>query len=130
MNVIDIYRAFHPKTKQKNTHGNVLTDKWILCKEHGIPMIQFMEHLKLKRKEDQRVDASALLRRGTKIIKGSRGWEGLVSMRRGGGEKEGKNQYGKRWRRCTEGQEFEQSCVSMGDGELGLATKKSQMPGK
>ena len=46
--------------------------------------------MKLKRKEDQRVDASVLLRRGTKIIKGSRGWEGLGKKRGGGGEKEGK----------------------------------------
>ena len=33
--------------------------------------------MKLKRKEDQRVDASVLLRRGNKIIKGSRGSEEL-----------------------------------------------------
>ena len=45
--------------------------------------------MKLKRKEDQRVDASVLLRRGNKIIKGSRGWEGLGRKRRGGGDKEG-----------------------------------------
>jgi hypothetical protein len=32
-----------------------------------------MDHKKLKRKEDQRVDVSVLLRRGNKIIKGSRG---------------------------------------------------------
>ena len=38
--------------------------------------------------------------------------------------------YGRRWRRCTEGQEIEQRCVAMGDGELGVATRKSQMPGK
>ena len=55
-------------------------------------MIQLMDHMKLKRKEDQRVDASVLLRRGNKIIKGSRGWEGLGRKRRGGGEKEGQNQ--------------------------------------
>jgi hypothetical protein len=36
-----------------------------------------MEHMKFKRKKDQGVDASVLLRRGNKIIKGSRGWEGL-----------------------------------------------------
>ena len=48
-----------------------------------------MDHMKLKRKEDQRVDASVLLRRGNKIIKGSRGWEGLGRKRRGG--KKGKN---------------------------------------
>jgi hypothetical protein len=29
-----------------------------------------------------------------------------------------------------EGQEIEQRCVAMGDGELGVATRKSQMPGK
>jgi hypothetical protein len=34
---------------------------------------QFMDHMKLKRKEDQRVDAPVLLRRRNKIIKGSRG---------------------------------------------------------
>ena len=50
----------------------VLTDKWILGKEHEIPTIQLMDHMKLK-KEVQRVDASVLLRRGNNIIKGSRG---------------------------------------------------------
>jgi hypothetical protein len=48
--------------------------------------------MKLKSKEDQRVEASVLLRRGNKISKGSRGWEGLRRRRRGRGEKEGKNQ--------------------------------------
>ena len=38
--------------------------------------------------------------------------------------------YGRRWRRCTEGQEIEQSCVAKGDGELGAATRMSQFPGK
>ena len=32
--------------------------------------------------------------------------------------------------RCTEGQEVEQKCVAVGDGDLGLATRKSQIPGK
>ena len=93
-------------------------------------MIQLTDHMKLKRKEDQRVDASVLLRRGNKIIKGSRGWEGLGRKRGEGGEKRGRIRYGRRWRRCTEGQEIEQRCVAMGDGELGVATRKSQMPGK
>jgi hypothetical protein len=48
--------------------------------------------MKLKRKEDQRVDASVLLRRGNKIIKGSRGREGLGRKSEGRGEKEGQNQ--------------------------------------
>ena len=52
-------------------------------------MIQLMDHMKLKRKEDQRVDASVLLRRKNKIIKGSRGWEGLGRKRGGAREKEG-----------------------------------------
>ena len=62
-------------------------------------MIQLTDHMKFKRKENQRVNASVLLRRGNKIIKGSSGWEGLGRKRkeggrkrREGGEKEGKNQ--------------------------------------
>ena len=43
--------------------------------------------MKLKRKEDQRVDASVLLRKGNKIIKGNRGWEGLGRRKKGRGEK-------------------------------------------
>ena len=46
------------------------------------------------------------------------------------GEKMSRIRYGRRWRRCTEGQEIEQRCVAMGDGELGVATRKPQMPGK
>jgi hypothetical protein len=49
-----------------------------------------MDHMKLKRKKDQRVDASsALLRRGNNIIKRSRGWEGLGRKREGVEEKRG-----------------------------------------
>jgi hypothetical protein len=40
--------------------------------------------MKLKRKEDQRVDASVLLRRGNKIIKGNRRWKRLGRKRRRG----------------------------------------------
>ena len=80
--------------------------------------------MKLK-KENQRVDASVLLRRGNKIIKGSRGWETLRKKSRRG--KRGRTRYGRRQRRCTEGQEIEQRCVAMGDGELEVVTTKSQM---
>jgi hypothetical protein len=49
----------------------VSTDKWILAQKLGIPKIQFTKHMKLKKKKDQRVDTSVLLRRGDKIpIKG------------------------------------------------------------
>jgi hypothetical protein len=53
-------------------------------------MIQLTDHIKLKRKKDQRVDASVLLRRGNKIINGSRGWEELGRKMKGGGEKRGR----------------------------------------
>lgn len=33
--------------------------------------------------------------------------------------------YGRRWIRSIEGQEFEERCVAMGEGELGVATRKS-----
>ena len=67
---------------QKNTHGMYS----LISKKHGIPMVQLMDHMKLKRKEDQRVDVPAL-RRGNKIVKGSREWEGLGRKRRGEGKK-------------------------------------------
>ena len=49
---------------------------------------------------------------------------------RRGGKKRGRIRYGRRWRRYTEGQEIKQRCVAMGDGELGVATRKPQLPGK
>jgi hypothetical protein len=75
------------------------------------------------------VEASVLLRSGNKIIKGCRGLEGLGRKSRGREEKRGKIRYGRK-RRCTEGQEIEQRCVAMGDGKLGLATRKYQISGK
>ena len=47
-----------------------LTDKWILVQKLGIPKIQFTDHMKLKKKEDQRVDASVLLRSRNKLLAG------------------------------------------------------------
>ena len=44
-----------------------LTDKWILVQKLRIPKIQFAKHIKLKKKEDQSVDISLLLRMGNKI---------------------------------------------------------------
>jgi hypothetical protein len=46
----------------------------------------------LKKKEDQSVDASVLLRRGNKIIMVGRGWEGLGRKRGGAEEKRGQDQ--------------------------------------
>jgi hypothetical protein len=39
----------------------------------------------LKKKENQDIDASVLLRRGNKILTGGRGWKGLGRKRGGGG---------------------------------------------
>jgi hypothetical protein len=50
-----------------------LTDEWIFAQKLGIPKIQFTDHMKLKKKEDQNVDVSVLLRRGSKILTGGRG---------------------------------------------------------
>ena len=44
-------------------------------------------HMKFKRKEDQRVDASVLFRRRNNITKGHREWEELERKRREGGGK-------------------------------------------
>jgi len=46
-----------------------LIDKWILAQKLGYSNIQFPDHMKLKKK-DQNVDASVLLRRGNKILMG------------------------------------------------------------
>lgn len=46
-------------------------------------------------------------------------------MRRGGGENRGRIRNGKKWRSCIEGQEIEQMCIALGDGELDLGTRKS-----
>ena len=48
----------------------VLTDKWILAQKIEIPKIQLTDHMKLKKKEDQSVNVSVLLRRGSKILIG------------------------------------------------------------
>ena len=45
-----------------------LTDKWILAQKLGLSKIQFTDHMKLKKKEDQSVGASFLLRKGNKIL--------------------------------------------------------------
>jgi hypothetical protein len=40
---------------------------WILAQKLRIPKIQFAKHMKLKKKGDQSVDTSSLLRMGNKI---------------------------------------------------------------
>jgi hypothetical protein len=45
-----------------------LTDKCVFTPKLRIPKIKFIDHMKLKKKEDQSVNASVLLRRDTKIL--------------------------------------------------------------
>jgi hypothetical protein len=63
------------------------------------------------------------------VLREVEGWRDLGGKEERGG-KSGRIGYGKIWRRCTEGQEIEQRCVGMGDGDLGVATRKSQKTGK
>jgi hypothetical protein len=48
--------------------------------------------MKLKKKEDQNVDAAVLLRRGNKLLPGGREWEGLERKRGEGWGKLGQDQ--------------------------------------
>jgi hypothetical protein len=50
-------------------------------------MIKLTDHMKLKKKQDQSVDVSVLLRRGNKIITGVRGWEEFGRNRGGRGKR-------------------------------------------
>jgi hypothetical protein len=53
---------------------------WILAQKLTIPNIQISDHIKLKKKEDQSVDISVLLRRGDKILTG-RIWRQSMEQR-------------------------------------------------
>jgi hypothetical protein len=74
------------------------------------------------------VDASVVLRSENKIITGGRGWEGL-GRKRGGREEEKVGDRIQCERRQRE-MEIEQRFVAKVDGELGIANKMSQTPGK
>jgi hypothetical protein len=41
-----------------------------IAQKFRIPKIQFTDHMKPKKKEDQNMDASVLLKRGNKILTG------------------------------------------------------------
>ena len=55
----------NPITKEVIRYA--FTDKWILAQKHRTPKIQFAKHKTLKKREDQRVDTSFLLKIGNKI---------------------------------------------------------------
>jgi hypothetical protein len=89
-------------------------------------MIKLTNHMKLKKKEAPSVDTLVLLRRENKIITGGRRRKG--PWRKGeGGRKRGQDQV---WEE-TEVQRVRKLKGGMWQwgGELGLSTRKSQMPG-
>ena len=67
---MDVSGGHHPEwgnpvTKEVTWYA--LTDKWILAQKFRITKIQFAKHKKIKKKEDQHVDTSFLLRIRNKI---------------------------------------------------------------
>ena len=50
------------------------TDKWILAQKLRIPKIQFTNLMKLKKKEDQSMDTSVLLRKRNKVDMKKKVW--------------------------------------------------------
>jgi hypothetical protein len=58
----------NPVTKEHMWYA--FTDKWILAQKLRIPKIQLTDHVQIKKKTDQSVDASILLRRDNKILMG------------------------------------------------------------
>ena len=72
--------------------------------------------MKHKKKEDQSIEVSVLLRRQNKILMGGRGWKELGRKRGWGEEKGGRGRFVRRQRRWKEGQETEQRYVAMGRG--------------
>jgi len=68
---MDGTRKYHPEWGNSVTKKHTwyaLTGKWILAQKLGLPKIQSTDHMELKKKEDQSVDASVLLRRGNKNV--------------------------------------------------------------
>ena len=63
----DIILSEVTQSQKKSQDKHALTDKWILTQKLRIPKIQFAKHKKIKKKEDERVDISFLLRIGNKI---------------------------------------------------------------
>jgi hypothetical protein len=70
---MDGTRKYHPDSGKpviKEHTWYAFTHKWILAQKLRISKIQFTDHMKLKKSEDQSVDASILLRRENKILVG------------------------------------------------------------
>jgi hypothetical protein len=83
---MDCGRKYHPEQGNPITKEHAwyaVTDKWILAQRVRISMIQFIENMKLKKKEDQNLDTLVPLIRGNKIP-----MEGVAERRCGAENKE------------------------------------------
>jgi hypothetical protein len=71
---MDVSGGYHPDGGNPITKEVIryaLTEKWLLVQKHRTPKIQFAKHKKIKKREDQWVDTSFLLRIGNKVpVKG------------------------------------------------------------
>jgi hypothetical protein len=100
---------------------------YLLTQKLRISKIEFTDHMQLKKKEDQNVVTSILHKMGNKIITEGKGREG-TGRERGGRVKRGAGSGMGRDKR--EVQRVGKLNVAVGEEELGVVTRKSQMPGK
>jgi hypothetical protein len=109
---------------EKNTHDMYSLIRQIAWNAYDIT------HGPHESQEEGRPKSGCYIEGGTKQSRKVEGGRGLGGREEGKGKKKGRIRYGRRWRACTEGQKTEQMCVTMVNGELEVATRKSQMPGK
>jgi len=90
---MDKIRKYHPEFGNLVTIEHtyyVLIDKWILGKNLRILTIQLTDHMKVKKKQGQSMDASVLLKRRNKIIMVGRGRDRPEKKRKREGREKGK----------------------------------------
>ena len=89
-------------------------------------MIQLTDHIKYKKKEDQSVEASILLRWGNKIVMVRYTEIGIWEReRRWRGKRASRIRNGKIQEKSTEGTENELKSVALAGKELGVASRKT-----
>jgi hypothetical protein len=95
-----------------------------------IPMIQLIDHMKLKMKEDQNVDTSVLFRRETQIVTGVRGWAGLCRSKERKRKKGAESGVRGDWSDVERVRNLNRGLKQWEDGEMDVANRKFHIPGK
>ena len=80
-----------------------------------------------ERRSHLSLDATVLLNRDKIIISGKKKERGIWEGKRKGSEMRGQFRCGRRWGRSTENQEFESGSTAVGEGKLGVTTRKFHM---